>query len=122
MKMLFGLTLLLRAWPLLAQSNDPLAISSPELGARLRFFSSDLFEGRYPGTRGETLATSYLIGELQSFGVAPGASQVSGNGAWLQPVQLLVQRPDSTAAVEARLTGRITRALAPGREISFVNA
>src|SRR4051794_22779985 len=124
MKTLLGLSLLL--WvlvlPLSAQSTDPLAISSPELGARLRFFSSDLFEGRYPGTRGETLATSYLISELQSFGVAPGASQVSGDSSWLQPVELLLQRPDSTAPVQARLTGRITRALAPGREITFVNA
>src|SRR3954463_1212106 len=122
MKTLFGLGLLLSALPLSAQSNDPLAISSPELGARLRFFSSDLFEGRYPGTRGETLATSYLISELQSFGVAPAASQVSSDSSWLQPVELLVQRPDSTAPVQARLTGRITRALASGREITFVNA
>ncbi|HEY4647876.1 MAG TPA: M28 family peptidase [Gemmatimonadales bacterium] len=124
MKTLLVLSLLL--WvlvlPLSAQSTDPLAISSPELGARLRFFSSDLFEGRYPGTRGETLTTSYLISELQSFGVAPAASQVSSDSSWLQPVELLVQRPDSTAPVQARLTGRITRALAPGREITFVNA
>src|SRR3954469_6287519 len=124
MKTLLVLSLLL--WvlvlPLSAQSTDPLAISSPELGARLRFFSSDLFEGRYPGTRGETLATSYLISELQSFGVAPAASQVSSDSSWLEPVELLVQRPDSMAPVQAPLTGRITRALASGREITFVNA
>src|SRR3954447_14990044 len=124
MKTLLVLSLLL--WvlvlPLSAQSTDPLAISSPELGARLRFFSSDLFEGRYPGTRGETLTTSYLISELQSFGVAPGASQVSSDSSWLQSVELLVQRPDSTAPVQPRLPGRITRALASGREITFVNA
>src|SRR3954453_1470122 len=122
MKTSFGLSFLLWALPLSAQSSDPRAISTAELGAKLRFFSSDLFEGRSPGTRGETLATSYLISELQSFGVTPAASQVSSDSSWLQPVELLVQRPDSTAPVQARLTGRITRALASGREITFVNA
>ena len=115
---------LILAQPLSAQNADSLAISTGELGARLRFFSSDLFEGRYPGTRGESLTTGYLISELKSFGVEPGADRSAGDssGGWLQPVQLLVQRPDSTTPVEARLTGRITGALAPGREVAFVNA
>ena len=43
-------------------------------------------------------------------------------GTWLQPVALLVQRPDSGSPVEARLSGRITRDLVPGREVTFVNA
>jgi hypothetical protein len=107
-----------------AQAPDSLAISSQELGARLHYFSSDLFEGRYPGTRGEALTTSYLISELQSFGLRPGAAPVGADssGNWLQPVSLLVQRPDSGSPVEARLSGRITRDLAPGREVTFVNA
>jgi Peptidase family M28 len=119
-----AIAFLILAQPLSAQSADSLAISTGELGARLRFFSSDLFEGRYPGTRGESLTTGYLISQLQSFGVEPGAGRFAGDssGGWLQPVQLLVQRPDSTAPVEARLTGRITGALAPGREVTFVNA
>jgi hypothetical protein len=116
--------LLILAPSLSAQSADSLAISSGELGARLRFFSSDLFEGRYPGKRGESLTTGYLMSELQSFGVEPGAGRSAGDrsGGWLQPVEFLVQRPDSTSTVEARLTGRITGALAPGREVTFVNA
>ena len=40
----------------------------------------------------------------------------------MQPVKFLLQRPDSTAPVEARLTGSISRSLAPGREVTFVNA
>jgi Zn-dependent M28 family amino/carboxypeptidase len=110
--------------PALAQTRDSLAISTGELGARLRYFSSDLFQGRYPGTYGEALTTGYLISELQSFGVRPGAAPGSSDssGSWLQPVALLVQRPDSTAPVQARLSGRITRDLVPGREITFVNA
>ncbi|HEX5576357.1 MAG TPA: hypothetical protein VFX42_10825, partial [Gemmatimonadales bacterium] len=107
-----------------SQVPDSLAISSEELGARLRFFSSDLFEGRYPGKRSEELTTSYLVSELKSFGVQPGAAPVGSDttASWLQPVELLVQRPDSASSVDARLTGRISRDLAPGREVTFANA
>ena len=104
-----------------AQTGD--SITTAELGARLRFLSSDLFEGRYPGTRGEALTTGYLISELKSFGVKPGAAPgQSDSSAWLQPVDLLVQPPDSGFPVAARLSGRISRDLEPGREITFVNA
>jgi Peptidase family M28 len=106
------------------QTPDSIGITTQELGARLRFFSSDLFEGRYPGKRGEELTTSYLVSELKSFGVRPGAAPAGSDTAasWLQPVELLVQRPDSTSPVDARLTGRISRSLAPGQEVTFVNA
>ena len=117
------LLLLPLATPAGAQTRDSLAISSTELGARLRYFSSDLFEGRYPGTRGEALTTGYLISELQSFGVRPGAAPAGNDssGSWLQPVAFLVQKPDSAAPAEARLSGRISRDLVPGREITLVN-
>jgi hypothetical protein len=120
-----SITLTLGGQSLSAQTSDSLAISTDELGARLHFFSSDLFEGRYPGTRSEELTTAYLISELESFGVRPGAAS-SGNdsaGSWLQPVELLVQRPDSASPkVEARLSGRMRGELEPGRAVTFVNA
>jgi Zn-dependent M28 family amino/carboxypeptidase len=118
------LVLTLLAQPAHSQTPDSIGITTQELGARLRFFSSDLFEGRYPGKRGEELTTSYLVSELKSFGVRPGAAPVSSDttASWLQPIELLVQRPDSASPVEARLTGRLSRALVPGREVTFVNA
>ncbi len=107
---------------MLGQAPDSLAITTRELAARLRFFSSDLFEGRYPGTRGEALTTGYLVSELQSFGLRPGAAPTAnGTAGWLQPVQLLLQRPDSGSPAEARLTGRISGQLAPGKEVTFAN-
>ena len=124
MLILLVLVLALTAPQLSAQTSDSLAISTQELTARLRFFSSDFFEGRYPGKRGEELTTAYLISELQSFGVRPGAAPTPGDSgaSWLQPVQLLVQGPDSASpVVEARLSGRISGELAPGREATFVN-
>ncbi len=92
------------------------AISTAELAARLRFFSSDLFEGRQPGTRGESLATGYLMSELASFGVRPGAGE-----EWLQPVSILVHDPSPASAIEVRLAGRVNRALEHGREVRVAN-
>ena len=113
------LPLVLLAGPLAAQRPDSLAVTTAELGARLRFFSSDLFEGRAPGTRGELITLQYLTSELASFGVRPG----SGDSAspWLQRVSIITHAPDSTSPNEARVTGRVSRTLQHGREIRLGN-
>ena len=100
----------------LAQRPKGLAIDTTELGARLRHLSSDQFQGRFPGTRGESLTTGYLIGELQSFGVRPGV-----NGQWLQPVTIATHRPTPDASPEIRLSGRLTRDLQHGRDVRLAN-
>ena len=116
---LVPLFILACAGPLAAQRPDSLAVTTAELGARLRFFSSDLFEGRAPGTRGEQLTIQYLTSELASFGVHPGGSD-SGR-SWLQPVSIVVHGPDSTSPNEARVSGRVTRTLQHGRDIRLGN-
>lgn len=108
--------MLLLAWPLAGQRPDSLAITTDELGARLRLFSSDLFEGRYPGTRGEALTTAYLISELKSFGVHPGAAD-----GWLQPVAIVTHQPAPESPPEIRVSGRVTRTLEHGRDIRLAN-
>lgn len=90
---------------------DSLAVTAEELGARLRFISSDLFEGRLPGTRGEALTTAYLTAELAEFGVQPGA-----DSGWLQPVDIVTHRANSASPNEARVSGRVTRTLEFGRD------
>ncbi|HJS43716.1 MAG TPA: hypothetical protein VJ755_09610, partial [Gemmatimonadales bacterium] len=116
-------TLLINAWtlvlavsPLAAQRPDPMDITVAELSARLRYVSSDLFEGRAPGTRGEALTTAYLSSELASFGVRPGAGD-----AWLQPLAIVTHQPVPDAPIEARISGRMTRPLQHGRDIRFAN-
>jgi peptidase M28-like protein len=100
-----------------AAQRDRLAIDTTELGRRLRNLSADSMLGRLPGTKGETLTTSYLIRELTSFGVRPGA-----NGGWLQPVTIGTHRPSPDAAAPtARLSGRLTRELEHGRDLRFAN-
>ncbi len=123
MRLTLPLAAILLATPLAAQRADSLGITTAELGARLRFFSSDLFEGRAPGTRGEKLTTEYLVSELQSFGVKPGAAGRPGDTAatWLQPVSIVVHGPDSASRNESRVSGRITRTLEHGRDIRLSN-
>ncbi len=100
----------------LAQRPKSLTIDTTELGARLRHISSDQFEGRLPGTRGESLTTAYLVGELKAFGVRPGA-----NGEWLQPITIATHRPNRDAAPNVRLAGRLTRELQHGRDLRLAN-
>lgn len=109
--------LIAAAAPLEAQAADSLAITTAELGGRLRFLSSDLFEGRAPGTRGEAITTQYLISEMTSFGLQPGGA----DGSWLQPVSIVVHAADSTSPGESRVSGRVTRDLAHGRDIRLSN-
>ena len=100
-----------------AQRTDRLTIDTTELGRRLRNLSADSMLGRYPGTKGESLTTSYLIKELASFGVRPGF-----NGAWLQPVMIGTHRPSpESPAPTLRITGRLNRELEHGRDLRLAN-
>ena len=97
--------------------RDRLAIDTTELGRRLRNLSADSMQGRYPGTKGESLTTGYLIKELTSFGVRPGV-----NGAWLQPVMIGTHRPSPESPPPTlRISGRLNRELEHGRDLRLAN-
>jgi Zn-dependent M28 family amino/carboxypeptidase len=51
--------------------------------------SSDEFEGRQPGSRGEKLTTDYLVRELENFGLEAG----NPDGSWTQKVSLVGLTP-----------------------------
>ena len=53
--------------------------------AHTRFLSSDLLEGRGPGTRGDALATAYIASQFQIMGLEPHGD----NGTYFQKVSLL---------------------------------
>jgi Zn-dependent M28 family amino/carboxypeptidase len=76
-----------------AQSTGPTAagITPEEIGAHLRFLSSDLLEGRAPATRGGRLAEEYIAAQLRTFGVRPGASDTS----YFQRVPIDVVKADA---------------------------
>ena len=85
---------LLLALPLLAQA-PPKSFDgfSPEaVRAHMRFLSSDLLEGRGPGTRGDALAAHYLAAQLEAMGVQPAGD----DGTYFQKVALLGITTDET--------------------------
>jgi Zn-dependent M28 family amino/carboxypeptidase len=95
--------LLLMAMPLIAQQKStkksstaanavPAAVEramkeihDDAIRAHTRFLSSDLLEGRGPGTRGDALATQYIASQLESYGLQPFGDP----GSYFQKVSLL---------------------------------
>src|SRR5215472_10118301 len=66
--------------------------ASPEEGALradIRFLSSDLLEGRQPGTRGYDMAAAYVVSRMEMLGLSPGVDR-----AWLQQFTLREQVPE----------------------------
>ena len=73
------------------------SIGERRLRADVRFLSSDLLEGRAPGTRGDRLAREYVAARFEAIGLEPGIGS-----AWEQPVELV--GVTAQAPPELRLT------------------
>ncbi len=58
--------------------------------ADIRKLSSDEFEGRAPGAKGEQLSVQYLIDQFKAAGLEPG----NPDGAWIQKVPLVGLKPE----------------------------
>jgi Zn-dependent M28 family amino/carboxypeptidase len=86
-----------------AQSKSQ--ITAAEIDAHLRFLSSDLLEGRAPGTRGGRLTAEYIASQLRASGVEPGV-----NGSYFQPVPIDVMTTQP-ASVRAAASGKATATL-----------
>ncbi|MBI2822388.1 MAG: M28 family peptidase [Acidobacteria bacterium] len=61
------------------------SITGEDLLTHIRTLSSDEYEGRAPGTKGEDLTVAYLTGRFQSLGLKPG----NPDGTYLQQVPLV---------------------------------
>jgi hypothetical protein len=72
--------------PTLAQLPD---VDTKAVLDHVKVLSSDEFEGRQPGSKGEKLPTDYLIAELKNEGLEPG----NPNGSWTQKVSLVGLTP-----------------------------
>jgi Zn-dependent M28 family amino/carboxypeptidase len=97
-----AVALLILPLALPAQSRP---ITAAEIDGHLRFLSSDLLEGRAPGTRGGRLAAEYIASQLRAYGVEPGV-----NGSYFQPVPIDVMATQP-ATIRAAATGKATATL-----------
>ena len=67
-------------------------INTDRILTDIKKLSSDEFEGRAPGTKGEQLTVAYLIDQFKAAGLEPG----NPDGTWTQKVPLVGLTPDFT--------------------------
>jgi Zn-dependent M28 family amino/carboxypeptidase len=77
-------------------------ISAQRIRAHVKFLSSDLLEGRGPGTRGDQLATEYIATQFALAGLKPAGD----HGTYFQQVPLIGVETEPGARVEAIKDGR----------------
>ncbi|HEX7152577.1 MAG TPA: M28 family peptidase [Thermoanaerobaculia bacterium] len=89
------LALPLAAAPPAAVQKSLDELSGDAVRAHVKFLSSDLLEGRGPGTRGDALATQYIASQFEEMGLQPAGD----NGSYFQKVSLLgvTTVPDRTS-------------------------
>jgi Zn-dependent M28 family amino/carboxypeptidase len=85
-----------------AMPPDPLksaweSIRSDDVVRHIKVLSSDQFEGRSPGTRGEELTVRYLADQFQKFGLKPG----NPDGGFIHKVPLMGITSESTVSLLA---------------------
>ncbi len=57
---------------MICMAADFLKIEESALIQHIKILSSDAFEGRAPGTQGESRSVDYIESQLKSFGLEPG--------------------------------------------------
>jgi Zn-dependent M28 family amino/carboxypeptidase len=103
---LIGITLFSDAW------SD--AIEPKRLSEIVRVLASDEFEGRSPGTAGETKTVNYLIETFRSLGLEPGGER----GGWTQDVPLLRTQIEKPRTLQMAINGK-ARPLVQAQDIYF---
>lgn len=72
------------------------SLRADDLVRHIRTLSSDEFEGRSPGTRGEDLTVQYLVDQFQKLGLKPGHP----DGGFIQKVPLMGITSESTVSLQ----------------------
>jgi Zn-dependent M28 family amino/carboxypeptidase len=97
---LVGIVVLACARPTPHDAGFP-PIDAAAILAHTKVLSSDEYEGRAPGTRGEDLTVGYLVEQFTRAGLQPG----NPDGTWLQAVPLVGITPDPSATLTWRRAG-----------------
>ena len=86
-------------------------VSPQRMSDTVRVLASDTFEGRAPGTKGETMTIAWLVAHLKALKLEPGGL----DGSWTQPVPL-VRTQVGPSDLQAKAGGAATT-LVQGRDI-----
>jgi Zn-dependent M28 family amino/carboxypeptidase len=118
MKRLLLATVLIAA-PMLSHAADAPKIDPARLSAHIKVLSSDDFEGRGPGTAGETKAVGYIVDQMKAIGLSPaGEVQKDGKRAWTQNVPLARFQMAGPVTASVTKDGKATP-LAQGDQIAI---
>lgn len=96
-KLILLLALLAFTPPINAQEID-----GERITRAVQTLTSDFFEGRAPGTRGEERTVGYLIGQFEALGLEPAGT----DGGWLQAVDLLHTQLGTPARLAVEIGGK----------------
>lgn len=100
------LPLLALSFSLAANAQTPASPIDPkQIESSVRTLSSDLFEGRAPGTAGEDRTIGYLVARFAALGLEPGGP----DGQWTQPVPLLHTKLGAAETLHVSRNGKPTR-------------
>ena len=113
------LAALVAAAPVAACNRADSRIDPQRLSRHIEVLASDAFEGRGPGTAGETKTVDYIVGQMQAIGLQPGgAVQADGRRGWTQDVPLA--RSEIVGPLKLSLTaGGRTDALTQGEQVTI---
>ena len=78
------------------------AIDGAAVLGHVKVLSSDAYEGRAPGTRGEELSVAYMVNQLKGLGLKPGNS----DGTYIQKVPLSGSAVQGSPVLSFRKGGR----------------
>ena len=107
-----ALGLALSGWTSLAGAQGAGPISPARMSAIVKEIASDPYQGRSPGTPGETLTVSYLIAQFKALGLEPGGDA----GGWTQSVPLMRFTVAGDPGLTLSVAGQTTP-LKQGREV-----
>ncbi|MFK8028952.1 MAG: M28 family peptidase [Gammaproteobacteria bacterium] len=103
----------------LTRSQSAPGIDASRLSSIVKVLASDEFEGRAPGTPGETKTITYLTEQFASMGLEPAGD----NGGWTQAVPLIHTQIEAPAAIALTVSGQsVTLLQERDVEVSTVRA
>ena len=101
---LTALALMLTPAPVFAQeaAQNTSTINEANLVETVKTLTTEIFEGRAPGTKGEDVTIGYLVGRLEAMGLEPAGP----DGQWTQDVPLLHTQLKSGATAQLTVDGK----------------